>query len=68
LTIAVRQRTAITGFSPWTIKDRVNNVQPPAEILAEILAIRIHLDDNTVENGPLRIVPRSHKHGRLLSE
>ncbi|MGB2663421.1 MAG: phytanoyl-CoA dioxygenase family protein [Candidatus Acidiferrum sp.] len=68
LTIAVRQRAAIAGFGPWTIKDGVNNVQPPAETLARILAIRIHLDDNTVENGPLRVIPGSHKHGRLSSE
>ncbi|MGB2632383.1 MAG: phytanoyl-CoA dioxygenase family protein [Candidatus Acidiferrum sp.] len=68
LTIAVRQRIEITGFGPWTIKDGVHNVQPPTEILAGILAIRIHLDDNTVENGPLRVVRGSHKHGRLSSE
>jgi ectoine hydroxylase-related dioxygenase (phytanoyl-CoA dioxygenase family) len=30
-----------------------------------MLAIRIHLDDCNADNGPLRVVPGSHKHGFL---
>ena len=68
LTITVRNRVDAPGFAPWTIKDGVQNVQPPADILERILAIRIHLDDNDIENGPLRVIPGSHRSGRLSSE
>jgi hypothetical protein len=30
-----------------------------------VLALRIHLDDSTLENGPLRILPRTHNTGVL---
>jgi ectoine hydroxylase-related dioxygenase (phytanoyl-CoA dioxygenase family) len=68
LTITVRQRIEYPGFGPWTKKDGVQNVQPPAEILDQVLAIRIHLDQNTLENGPLRVIPGSHRFGRLSAE
>jgi ectoine hydroxylase-related dioxygenase (phytanoyl-CoA dioxygenase family) len=30
-----------------------------------MLAVRIHLDDCSADNGPLRVIPGSHKHGFL---
>lgn len=65
LTITVRDRINLAGFGPWTVKDGVLNVQPPVEILTEILAVRIHLDINDGDNGPLRVIPGSHRYGRL---
>ena len=44
------------------------NVQPREDVLRGILAIRIHLDANDHQNGPLRVIPGSHKHGRLTTE
>lgn len=40
-------------------------VQPPAEVLQTLVAVRVHLDASTTENGPLRIIPGSHCYGRL---
>jgi Phytanoyl-CoA dioxygenase (PhyH) len=51
----------------WTIKEGQHFVQPPCEVLERLTAVRVHLDDCGVENGPLRLVPRSHRHGRLSS-
>lgn len=68
LTITVQDRLEVAGFGPWTIKAGVNNVQPPASVLRKILAIRIHLDDNDNQNGPLRVIPGSHQFGRLTRE
>lgn len=68
LTIMVRERREVPGFGPWTIKAGINHVQPPAEILNHILAIRLHLDESGLDNGPLRVIPGSHKQGRLSSE
>ena len=65
LTIAIRERRDLPGFGPWTVKDGIPHVQPPAEILESLLAVRIHLDAATPDNGALRVVPGSHTAGRL---
>ena len=68
LTIAVRERIDVQGFGPWTIKNGVLHVQPPPEVMSEILAIRLHLDESSLDNGPLRVLSGSHRHGRLPAE
>jgi ectoine hydroxylase-related dioxygenase (phytanoyl-CoA dioxygenase family) len=68
LTITVQERIKAEGFGPWTIKGGVVNVQPREDVLRAILAIRIHLDANDHQNGPLRVLPGSHKYGRLGAE
>ena len=65
LTIAVRERKEVDGFGPWTMKAGVLHVQPPAEIMSGILAIRLHLDESGIDNGPLRVIAGSHREGRL---
>lgn len=39
----------------------------PATALDRIVALRIHLDDSTAANGPLRVLPGTHRLG-LLSD
>lgn len=68
LTIMVRERREVAGFGPWTIKEGIVHVQPTADILSRILAIRLHLDESGPDNGPIRVIPGSHKHSRILSE
>jgi hypothetical protein len=68
LTIAMRQRREAPGFGPWSVKDGVVHVQPPDEVIARMLAVRIHLDDAVAENGALRVIPGSHREGRLTPE
>lgn len=68
LTIAVRERREADGFGPWTVKAGVLHVQPSAEIMSRILAIRLHLDESGSDNGPLRVIAGSHKEGRLSAE
>jgi ectoine hydroxylase-related dioxygenase (phytanoyl-CoA dioxygenase family) len=68
LTIMVRERKEVVGFGPWTVKEGIVHVQPTADTLSRILAIRLHLDASEADNGPLRVIPGSHKHGRLSSE
>jgi ectoine hydroxylase-related dioxygenase (phytanoyl-CoA dioxygenase family) len=65
LTIMVRERKQIDGFGPWTVKEGIVHVQPTAAILKQTLAIRLHLDASESDNGPLRVIPGSHKEGRL---
>jgi ectoine hydroxylase-related dioxygenase (phytanoyl-CoA dioxygenase family) len=61
LSIAVRERRDVAGFGPWSVKAGVHHVQPPVEILERMLAVRIHLDDCPEANGPLRVIPGSHR-------
>lgn len=68
LTIAVRERRDAAGFGPWSMKGGFLHVQPPAEILAGMLSIRLHLDDSEMDNGPLRVIEGSHLRGRLSAE
>jgi ectoine hydroxylase-related dioxygenase (phytanoyl-CoA dioxygenase family) len=35
----------------------------PASALEQVVALRLHLDDSTARNGPLRILPGTHKLG-----
>lgn len=68
LTIAVRERRDVEGFGPWTEKEGVAHVQPPVEVLERMVAVRLHLDDCTESNGPVRVLPGSHRSGRLTPE
>jgi ectoine hydroxylase-related dioxygenase (phytanoyl-CoA dioxygenase family) len=65
LTIAVSERREVRGFGPWSVKEDVPHVQPPVMILEHMVAIRIHLDDCGLQNGPVRVIPGSHKFGRM---
>lgn len=67
LTIAVCERVDAPGFGPWSVKDGVPHVQPPAELLEKMVTLRIHLDDADAANGALRVLPGSHRHGRLAA-
>jgi len=64
-TIAVRERMNVAGYGPWSTKSGSLHVEPPAAILAQMLAVRIHLDLCDADNGPLRVVPGSHLLGKL---
>ncbi len=52
-------------FGPWSTKAGVLYAHSPTWALARVLALRVHLDAATAENGPLRVVPRSHALGVL---
>ena len=62
--IAVRERVDAHGYGPWSVKSGVAHVQPPVDVLRQMLTVRLHLDDCGEANGPLRVVPGTH--GRLL--
>ena len=47
------------------VKQGVRFVQPPAAWLARLLAVRLHIDRCGAGSGPLRVLPGSHRHGKL---
>lgn len=65
LTIAVRARVITAGFGPWSEKAGVTHVQPPIEVLERMLSVCVHLDDCGPDDGPERVLPRSHRVGHL---
>jgi len=65
LNIAVAAPTDIAGWGPWSVKDGLPHVRPPAEALAAMLTLRLHLDDCDADNGALLTLPGTHTHGIL---
>jgi hypothetical protein len=65
LTIAVREKRELAGFGPWSVKEGQPHVQPPTQLLKRMLTLRLHLDDADEENGALRVLPGTHKLGKL---
>ncbi|URD47842.1 phytanoyl-CoA dioxygenase family protein [Chroococcidiopsis sp. CCNUC1] len=65
LTIAVKEKKTVEGFAPWSVKAGIPHVQPPVEILENLLTLRIHLDDCDADNGALKVIPTSHLLGKL---
>lgn len=62
LTVAVRDNSLPTSqFKNPTRKAGVPHVEAPREILEQMLTLRIHLDDVTPDNGPLRVLAGSHR-------
>jgi ectoine hydroxylase-related dioxygenase (phytanoyl-CoA dioxygenase family) len=65
VTIAVRKRIEVEGYGSWSIKAGIHHVRPPLPVLQNMLTIRIHLDHAEESNGALRVLPGTHRYGRL---
>lgn len=56
------------GWGPWSVKEGIHYAHAPAATLTQVLALRVHLDDSSFNNGPLRVLPGTHKLGLLSDE
>jgi hypothetical protein len=65
--IALKSKHEINGFGPWSEKQGVVHSEPPVEFLQNTLTLRIHLDKANTESGVLRVIPGTHKNGRVHS-
>ncbi|WP_145362636.1 phytanoyl-CoA dioxygenase family protein [Stratiformator vulcanicus] len=61
MTIGVRQRADVPGFTAWSVKSGIPHVRPPREVLDGMLALRLSLDANDDDNGALRVIRGSHR-------
>ena len=68
LTIAVQFRREVPGFGPWTRKAGIPHTHAPADLLDRMVTIRLHLDDSGHGDGPLRVLPGSHRAGKLSGQ
>jgi len=66
--LPLRERRDTPSWGPWSIKDGVVYAHAPASVLCRVLALRIHLDDSTADNGPLRVLPGTHTKGVLSDD
>jgi ectoine hydroxylase-related dioxygenase (phytanoyl-CoA dioxygenase family) len=55
-------------WGPWSTKAGVLYAHAPAWALDRIVALRNHLDASTCDNGPLRVIPGTHRAGVLSDE
>jgi hypothetical protein len=59
--VAVQAHGRTGVFTKPTMKAGVPHVIAPRELLDRMLTVRVHLDAATPENGPLRVIPGSHR-------
>lgn len=60
LFIPVKNIIDSSAWTNWSVKEGVNFVKPPNVVLDSLLAVRIHLEENDSENGPLEVIPGTH--------
>lgn len=65
LTIAIDRKCDDPRLAKPTVKAGVPHAEAPTELLTRMLTARVHLDKVTEENGPLRVVPGSHRLDKL---
>lgn len=63
--IPVAARVEHPALAGWSNKAGTWFVQPPAELLEHLVAVRLHLDDCGIDDGALKLVAGSHRGGRL---
>ncbi len=68
VSIPVAARVEDAALAGWSFKEGTWHVQPPEHVLDRLVAIRVHLDDCTGRDGPLLVVPGSHRAGRVSDE
>jgi ectoine hydroxylase-related dioxygenase (phytanoyl-CoA dioxygenase family) len=59
------ERFDAPGWGPWSVKAGIHYAHAPTWALNKILALRVHLDASHSDNGPLRVIPGSHRLGVL---
>jgi ectoine hydroxylase-related dioxygenase (phytanoyl-CoA dioxygenase family) len=61
-------KVASGEWGPWSNKSGILYAHAPTWALQRIVALRIHIDASTRGNGPLRVIPGSHREGVLTDE
>lgn len=65
LSVAVKSRADVADWTAWSLKAGIHHAQPPFEVMQHMVTLRIHLDPCQAEHGALRVIPGSHRFGRL---
>lgn len=68
LAIPVAERIEHPELRGWSHKEGMWFVQAPLEVMSRMLVLRLHLDFCGPDDGPLKVVPGTHRAGRLSDE
>lgn len=63
LKITVKEKIEAEGYHSWTTEAGITHVVPPINILQNMTALRIHLDDCNEQNGAMWVLPGTHRQG-----
>lgn len=63
--LPLRDRFDDSSWGPWSTKGGLHYAHAPAWALESVIALRVQLDDSTATNGPLRVLPGTHRQGVL---
>ena len=66
--IAVAARADVPGFRNWSRKQGVWHCEPPADFLADMLFVRVHLDDADESAGAMEVALGSHTAGLVPAD
>jgi ectoine hydroxylase-related dioxygenase (phytanoyl-CoA dioxygenase family) len=66
--LPLRHRVQRDDWGPWSTKAGVLYAHAPAWALEQVIALRVSLDDSSLTNGPLRVLPCTHRGGVLADE
>jgi hypothetical protein len=66
--VPLEARFDAPGWGPWSMKAGIVYAHAPTWALERIVALRLHLDASRADNGPLRVIPESHRLGVLSDE
>jgi ectoine hydroxylase-related dioxygenase (phytanoyl-CoA dioxygenase family) len=66
--LPLESRIDSSEWGPWSKKAGILYAHAPTAALSRILALRVHLDASTKQNGPLRVIPGSHARGVLSDQ
>jgi hypothetical protein len=65
LSIPVAERVPGAECGGWSEKEGLLFVQPPVDVLSQLVAIRIQLDSPSRDSGELLVAPGTHRVGRI---
>lgn len=66
--ILIAERVAGSALTGWSIKQGMQFVHGPIPVLERMIAVRLHLDSSGPQDGPLVVVPGSHRLGVVEPE
>ncbi len=65
--VAVMQKLECAGYSNWVKKEGFWHCEPPLELLAQMIFVRIHIDKCDDSNGAMELALGSHNLGSITA-
>jgi hypothetical protein len=66
--IPVAERIEHPALTGWSEKEGVLYVQPPADVLSDMVAVRVHVDRCGEADGPIKVLSGSHRLSVISAE